>query len=576
MAYKADKSHGRFAESEIGTIRKDWRGRVKVALVYPNRYHVGMSNLGFQTVYHQLNEIEHVVCERSFMPEDIDLISGRVTTVESGRPVSDFDIVAFSISFENDYLNLLTILQKAGIPLLAGNRENPHPIVMAGGVACSLNPEPIALFIDCFFIGEVETMLPRFFDIFSPGLLDAGRRSCLKQLAGNVPGIYVPAFYKTAYNADGTISSFKPVCDVPDRVKRVYLKDLSQTETCSAILTPHTTFARTFLIEVGRGCPHGCRFCSAGYIYRPPRFRPLSLLEKNLEQGLMVTDKIGLVGAAVSDLPDIKKLCAQAHQKGSKVSFSSLRADAIDPEFVSVLKQSRVKTATIAPDAGSERMRRVINKGVTEDDVLNAVNYLVSGAIPNIKLYFMVGLPTETMDDVEAVVKLCKQVKNEFLKASRLIKRIGKITVSINSFVPKPFTPFQWVAMDSIPILKQKIKLIKNGLKGVANVRVHADIPRWAYIHALLSRGDRKVSQVLSLANRNKGNWAQTLKATSVSLDSYIYRERCFDEILPWDFIDHGIKKSFLKQEYYMAMQSKTSPICPMRSCDLCGVCKRD
>ena len=560
-------------KSEIGTIRKQWKGRIKVALVYPNTYHVGMSNLGFQTVYDLLNKIDHVVCERSFLPENSGPAAGRIVAIESGSPISDFDIIAFSVSFENDYPNLLTILERAGIPLRSDDRGTPHPLVIAGGIAFFSNPEPVSPFIDCFLIGEAEAILPRFFDTALPDLLSQNRRSCLKTLARNIPGAYVPAFYSTTYNPDGTVCAIEPVCDVPVKIERMYMKDLSSVPTCSAIITTDTTFDRTFLIEVGRGCTHGCRFCSTGFVYRPPRFRPFSLLDKCLQQGASMTDKIGLVGAAVSDLPDINKLCGQALEKDTRISFSSLRADALSPELLSTLRQNKVKTATIAPDAGSERMRKVINKGITEEDVLNAAENLVASGIPNLKLYFMIGLPTETMDDVEAIVLLCKQIKHRFLKSSRIRKRIGEITVSLNSFIPKPFTPFQWIAMDEVRSLKKKIK---DGLKRVANVRVHSDIPRWAYIQALLSCGDRKVAQILLLANQNRGNWPKTLKASPVNPDFYVHRERSLDELLPWDFIDHGINKSFLKQEHKRALQGKTSPPCPIESCNICGVCNED
>jgi radical SAM family uncharacterized protein len=573
MASKTDRSYKKYIESEIGTIRKDGRGRIKVALVYPNRYHVGMSNLGFQTVYRLLNEMEHVVCERAFLPEENALQSGRrITTIESRRPISDFDIIAFSISFENDYLNLLTILRSAGLPLRSSARGDPHPLIIAGGVACFINPEPLAPFIDCFLIGEAEPLLPRFFEIFDPG---AEKTSCLKALAKNMAGVYVPAFYQVAYKKDGTQSSFEPVCDVPAKIKRVILADLSRSSTCSTILTPHTTFPDTFLIEVSRGCPHGCRFCSAGYIYRPPRFRPFSLLEKNMEEGASLTRRIGLVGAAVSDLPEIEELCSRVSQKDIRISFSSLRADALSPELISALRQGRVKTATIAPEAGSERMRRVINKGIGEEDILSAAETLVASGIPNLKLYFMIGLPTETMDDIEAIVHLSLQVKEKFLKASRTRRHIGQITVSISPFVPKPVTPFQWFPMDDVRILKTKIKKIKKGLKGVPNLRVHADVPRGSYINTLLSRGDRKVAKILSMAHSNQGNWAKTLKDSPVDPDFYVHRDIPLDELLPWDFIDHGIKKSFLIREYKRAKANRTSPPCPMDSCDICGVCKK-
>ncbi|MFC1816664.1 radical SAM protein, partial [Thermodesulfobacteriota bacterium] len=266
MAPKTEKSHENLVASETGSIRKDWSGRIKIALVYPNRYTVGMSNLGFQTVYHLLNNIDQVVCERAFLPEDGKPPAVRLTSLESQRPLGDFDIVAFSVSFENDYPNLLTILEKAALPLNSSDRGTPHPLVIAGGVACFSNPEPMAPYIDCFLIGEAEDMLPRFVEIFDP---TADREPLLKNLARNVPGIYVPAFYQASFKKDGTLASFDPVYDVPAKIKRVFLEDLSHVPTCSAVLTPHTTFDRTFLIEVGRGCTHGCRFCTAGYIYRP-------------------------------------------------------------------------------------------------------------------------------------------------------------------------------------------------------------------------------------------------------------------------------------------------------------------
>ena len=576
MAWKTDKSYKRFADSEIGTIRKQWKGRIKVALVYPNTYHVGMSNLGFQTVYDLLNKIENVVCERAFLPEDNRPAADRIITIESGKPVSNFDIIAFSVSFENDYPNLLTILEKAGLPLQSEDRGSPHPLIIAGGVAFFSNPEPMALFIDCFLIGEAEAILTRFFNTAAFDLLRADRASFLENMARDVPGIYVPAFYRTTYNADGTFCAFEPICDVPAKIKREYLQDLSQVPTCSTILTPDTTFDNTFLVEVSRGCTHGCRSCSTGFIYRPPRFRPLALLDKCLHQGSSMTKEIGLVGAAVSDLPDINTLCGQALEKDTRISFSSLRADALSPELIAVLKKSKVKTVTIPPDAGSERLRKVINKGITEEDILEAAESLVAGGIPNLKLYFMVGLPTETGEDVEAIILLCKKIKHRFLRSSRTRKRIGEITISLTSFVPKPTTPFQWAAMDDLPSLKKKIKKIKDGLKRVANVRVHADIPRWAYIQALLSRGDRKVAQILLLAHQNRGNWPKTFKESHVNSDFYVYRQYSLDELLPWDFIDHGINKSFLRQEYKRAMQGKTSPLCPMESCDICGVCQEN
>jgi radical SAM family uncharacterized protein len=573
MILKTRKSAGKAHEAEIGAIRKSWRGRISIALVYPNRYHVGMSNLGFQSVYRLLNDYDHVVCERAFLPETSRPQTTPLKTVESGKLLSDADVIAFSLSFENDYPHILSILENIGLPLRADHRSDQDPLLLAGGVASFLNPEPIAAFFDCFLIGEAEAILPRFLEAFEPG---NNKRAILKTIARSVPGAYVPAFYSVDYKRDGTIASFNPLEDVPQSIERTYLKDLARTATCSAILTPDTAFDRTFLIEVGRGCPHGCRFCSAGFIYRPPRFRPISLLSENIGQGISLTDRIGLVGSAVSDLPGIGDLCGQYLDKEIRISFSSLRADGLSKELLSTLKQSKVKTATIAPDAGSERMRKVINKGITEEAILTAADSLIANGIPNLKLYFMIGLPTETADDVEAIIRLCKKIKHRFLKSSRSQKRIGEITISLNCFVPKPFTPFQWVAMDEVSSLKKKIQKIKNELKKVPNIRIHSDIPRWAYIQALFSRGDRKVADILSLAHTNKGNWAQTLKAVSTNSDFYTLRERDVNENLPWDFIDQGIKKSFLQQEFQRALKALPSPACRVETCNICGVCNQE
>jgi radical SAM superfamily enzyme YgiQ (UPF0313 family) len=292
-----------------------------------------------------------------------------------------------------------------------------------------------------------------------------------------------------------------------------------------------------------------------------------------MERGARRAKGLGLMAAEVSDVPDIASLCDQALEHKVRLSFSSLRADRLSQEFLDVLRRTGLKTVAIAPDAGSERMRRVINKGISEQDVLQATESLVNAGIPNLKLYFMVGLPSETMSDVEAIVSLCKKVKHRFLKASRRKDRLGNIVVSLNCFIPKPFTPFQWVALEDVKVLKEKIKHVKDGLRRVPNVRVHADVPRWAYIQALLSRGDRRTAELLVAAHRNGGNWPKTLKDSIINADFWVYRERPIDEILPWDFIDHGINKAFLAEEYRKAMQAETSPPCHVGRCNVCGVC---
>ncbi len=571
MLPKTENPRTAFLSAETGTIKKDWRGKISVALTYPNTYHVGMSNLGFQTVYRLINDLDNVVCERAFLPEGAGGAHGRLRSLESGRRLADFDIIAFSISFENDYPNLLTILALAGLPLLSSERHTPHALIIAGGATSLLNPEPIALFVDCFLIGEAEPILPRFFEVYEK---HAQREAVLEALAKGVPGAYVPAFYQVTYESDGTLAAFRPKGDFPPKVKRVIAEDLSLWDTCTTVLTPNTTFDNTYLIEAARGCPHGCRFCAAGFVYRPPRFRTTGQLENALDQAAGRARGVGLMAAAVSDVPGLESLCSKAIDRDLQLSFSSFRANLLTSSFLDVLKQARIKTATIAPDAGSERMRRVINKGISEEDILRATEWLVGAGILNLKLYFVIGLPGETMLDVESIVALCKRIKHRFLKTSRAMARLGQIIVSMSSFVPKPFTPFQWVPLEDLKSLKAKIKHVKDGLRRVANVRVHADLPKWAYIQALLSRGDRRTSELLVGVHKNNGNWAKTLKGSIINPDFYVYRERSLDEILPWDFIDHGINKAFLIEEYQKALREETSPQCHVGQCKACGVCE--
>ncbi len=562
-------------DSESGAIRKNWSGKTSIALVYPSSYSVGMANLGFQSVYRLLNDDDRVVCERVFVPDstsrDKQGKPPKLVSIESGRPLKDFQIVAFSLSFENDYLNVLDIIHLAGLPLRSNARGDSHPLLIAGGVACLLNPEPLASFIDCFLIGEAEALVFSLIGILHE---NQGRETLLIRLSEEVPGAYVPEFYDARYHPDGTLLSFSPNrIHAPFPVKRVYPPDISNSPTSTAVMSEAAAFESAFLTEVSRGCPHGCRFCSAGFIYRPPRYRSKDCLIAECKKAAAFTDSVGLVGTAISDHPDITDVCRHPDLQALRFAYSSLRADAINPAHLSVLNASGTRTATIAPEAGSERMRSVINKGITEDEILSATHSLVNAGIMNLKLYFMIGLPGETPDDVLAIALLCRKIRAVFLETSREKGRMGQITVGVGSFVPKAATPFEWAAMDSPDTLKKKIKTLKSELNPIANITVTADSPRGAVIQALLARGDRTVADLLETAFKNQGNWATTLKSAAHAPGLFITRERDKDELFPWDFIDHGIRKTYLRSEYERALKALSTPPCPPSGCSRCGVC---
>lgn len=582
MIWKLKQRQQVWLAGEKGTRIKNWGGKVRIALAFPNRYAVGMSNLGFQFVYDVLNRFDNIVCERVFYPEPEDLAiirtyPGNLLTVESQKPLNDFHLVAFSIPYENDYTNAIEMLSLAGIPPLAEERTAEHPLVSGGGVALFLNPEPLSPFLDFVFAGEAEALLPDFIEFWKEYESPTVPRSILlKELGRAVPGIYVPSFYQPVFKGDGTLDAMHPVAGsgLPEKVS--YRRaDLAGTSPCkTAVLTPNTEFSNVLLLEIGRGCGRGCRFCAAGFVYRPVRYHGAEALLKAAGEMLTDTNRVGLVSAAVSDHPEINYLCDSLLQQGGSLSFSSLRADTLTPEILSSLESSRHQAVAIAPEAGSERLRRVINKNLTEEEIFRAAEILALKGILNIKLYFMIGLPTERPEDLEAIVDLTKGIRHHVVSATRGKTRLATITLSVSSFVPKPFTPFQWIPFAGVRELKDKAKRIQKSLQRVSNVRVHFDMPKWAYVQALLSRGDRRVSMFLSKVALEGISWNQAMRNDPHNPDFWVVRERQKEEVFPWEVIDHGIERGYLWEEYMRALQEKSSPECmPDSNCRRCGVC---
>ena len=549
-------------EKEKGAIQKPWGGKITICLLYPNSYHVGMSNLGFQTLYQILNADDDVVCERVFLPEPEDLQEYRNTqtplfSLESQKPLSSFDILAFSISFENDFLNILTLLDLAHIPSESRLRDEKHPWVIAGGVAVFLNPEPISEFFDLFILGEAEEVIGEFLEVCRQTLSDKGKRrkdDFLRNLGG-VEGVYVPKFYRVTYAENGKIEAMDPESGFPRQVKRRWVPKLDQFPTQSTLFTPDTEFKEMALVEMNRGCPRGCRFCAACFVYHPFRNRSLSLLELISKEALLKEHRIGLTGAAVSDHPQLLPLCQSILSQQGGISLSSLRVDAVTPSLIQCLRKSEEHTVAIAPEAGSERLRRMLKKGYTEEEILKTIHTLVENGLSQIKCYFLIGLPSEIDEDVEEILFLAKRIRHQILSDQKNQKKRWRLVLSVNPFIPKPATPFQWVPLEEAGELKKKLKMIQRGVQGERGMEMIYDLPKWAYIQALFSKGDRRVGKILMAAHRYQGNWSQALRETTINSDFYVYRKRDLDEIFPWDFIDHGISKEQLKEEYLKAMK---------------------
>jgi len=549
-------------EKERGTVRKPWGAKISICLIYPNTYHIGMSNLGFQTVYQSLNSEDDVVCERAFLPDREDLreycdTRTPLLSIESQKPLADFDILAFSLSFENDYLNILTILDLTHIPIESRLRGEGHPLVIAGGVSVFLNPEPLTEFFDLFILGEGEEVVREFLDIYRQAFPKKknGKKDDFLRRVSSLEGIYVPKFYHVTYTEDGKIEAVDPEPGFPQQVKRRWIKEIDRFQTRSILFTPETEFKEMVLVEVNRGCPRGCRFCAACFVYHPFRNRRLSFLETLSKEGLTEEGRIGLTGTAVSDYPDLLPLCQSILSQQGRISVASLRVDAITPSLIACLRAGGDRTVAIAPEAGSERLRKVLRKGYTDEEVLKAIDTLVRNGLYQIKCYFLIGLPSENDEDVKAILLLAKKIRHQILPIPKGQGEKWRLVLSVNPFVPKPATPFQWVPLEEVGELKRKLKAIERGVKGEKGLELIHDLPKWAYIQALLSRGDRRVGKILMAAHRYQGNWGRALRETNINPDFYVYRRRDLVEIFPWDFIDHGIPKEKLKQEYLKAMK---------------------
>ena len=566
-------------DKEVGTIKKAWgHDTSSIALIYPNTYSVAMSNLGFQLVYRLLNSRDDVVCERAFLPDredkaEYDRTGRRLESLESARPLSEFDMIAFSVPFENDFPNILEILCRSKIPLKASDRGENDPLVIAGGVTSHLNPEPVADFMDLFAVGEGEVIIEPLVDLFKKSQY-LPRQEILKALS-KLKSIYVPSFYEVSYHDDGTVSAYKAVDGAPEKVERAWFKqdELEVSRGGSSVLTEDTTFGDMYLVEVGRGCGRGCRFCAAGFINLPPRERKTESLTAEFKEGIARDKRIGLISPSLADHPDIEDICRIIHESGGQSSLSAVRADALEEGYLSYIKKGNLKTVTIAPEAGTERMRDVINKCLSDEDILNAVALLGKVGIPNIRFYFMIGLPTEEEADIDGIIDITLRCRDLFIEESKVHKKVGNITLSVNSFVPKPFTPFQWHPMEDEKSLKAKLKKIKKALGRESNIEMISDQPRWTHIQGLLSRGDRRLSDVLIEVQKNEGNWKKAIRDTGMEPAFYTTRVRCREEAFPWDVIDIGLKKDYLWKEYERGLSGKVTPPCNIGSCVRCGVC---
>ncbi len=547
---------------ESGTIIKNRAGRVTVALVYPNLYEVGMCNLGFQKVYKLFNDRSDTVCERFFLPSDKERSGDNLLSIETGEPLSGFDIVAFSITFEDDYLNVLKILKLAHIPLR--REQGERPLLCAGGVCPTLNPEPLSQFMDLLFIGEGEGIVDRFCDSFQSGAPHD------LSLFGNTPGIYVPSAYEPVFTDKGTIERYNREDGYPEKVERMWERDYKPNVTI--IRTPDTVFGDMSLVEIGKGCGRHCRFCVSGYIYRPTRYAPKAELFRAVDEALEQSGKVGLVGSAICDHPEAEALFRHIVDKGASFSVSSLRLEKVSRKMAKALVEGDCKTVTLAPEAGSYELRKIVNKDMRDETILNAVRVLSEEAPFKIKLYFLVGLPEEREEDVAAIAPLVKKIQQTMIESSRTRGTIGSIIIGLDGLVPKPGTPWQWRPFAGIKPIRAKLRSVKSALDKIPNVTVQVGSARNSYVQTVLSLGDRRVGEAIELALENGGDWFKAFREASFDPDFFALRKKSHDEILPWAMVGDGLYDGYLKKEDILSTQMRTTAECPTdQNCLRCG-----